>query len=277
MSIEDPSNTPVPELLWPVGTTGVDPTDEIEQVEYRDVDQDAFGLNRSISKVTRPLIWPYLPQTPSQVAVLVLPGGGFTRIVIDKEGHAVARWLRSAGIAAFVLKYRTVDRGHPASLEDVRRAIRTIRSRSGGSRIDPQRIGVIGFSAGGYLAIRTATEPDEGEPGAVDALERTSCRPDFFAAVYPAVPDEVDRYVTGETPPGFFVHTLDDGVPAAGSIKMHDLLQSHNVASELNLFAEGGHAYGLGIRGGEVAVWPDRFIDWLGRIGVLRQGSNPRI
>jgi acetyl esterase/lipase len=196
----------------------------------------------------KPSLTIYLP-TPAQATgtgIVVCPGGGYSGLALDHEGHQVARLLTSRGVAAFILKYRLGPRyHHPAMLNDVLQAIRTVRAASAQYSVKPDRLGVMGFSAGGHLASSAATLFDRGDASATGALARTSSRPDFAVLVYPviqmggdvthkgsqenllgpnAAPDLVaklstDRQVTKDTPPTFLFHTNeDDGVPAENSV-----------------------------------------------------------
>ncbi len=260
--------------LWPDGALEVGSEAVEETVKNRSYDQNAYGLNRSISQVTVPTVAFHLPseETATGAAVVICPGGGFRRIVIDKEGHDVARWLNQKGIAGIVLKYRTCEPGAAESLADVQRAVRLVRSRAEELRVKPDRIGVMGFSAGGYMAIRAATEILPGNPKAAGSLERVSSKPDFFAPIYPAVPKNIDQLITSNTPPAFLVYTHDDGVPRSGGVELYEALGRAGVRAELHIYAKGGHGYGLGIHGGAVAAWPEVFHNWLKTMGAVSSG-----
>ena len=137
-------------------------------------------------------------------------------------------------------------------------------------RIDPAKVGVLGFSAGGYLAIDAAVSDDDGPNGAPDLVDGASSRPNFFGAVYPAVPEGVEDHITEATPPGFLVHAGDDRLSADNSLGVCQAMRKVGVPAELHLYAAGGHAFGLGVRGGPVASWPGRFADWLRAMGILK-------
>jgi endo-1,4-beta-xylanase len=259
-----------PEPLWIEGVPGWEKVKDEESVAYRDVDLNDLGLNRAISHVSRPAAIPYLPprQRATGQAVVVLPGGGFTHLAIDKEGYDVALWLRSLGIAAIVVKYRTArdDRASAirAAEEDVRRAIRLVRSRAEEWQIDPDQIGVLGFSAGGYLVARAAAEWDAGQPDAADPVERTSCKPDFLGLLYPAIPEGAEDQVSAETGPAFIAQANDDFLdPAQHSLRYYAGLRRAEVPVEMHLYPEGGHGFGLGIHGGAAASWPEQYAAWL--------------
>lgn len=257
---------------------------QAEEVTNRDTDQDEFGLNRSISFVSNPNMTVYLPprtEAPT-AAVLVFPGGGYSRIVVDKEGHSVARFLISHGIAAIVVKYRTRPKGveikgenanHEvldAMLSDAQRAIRMVRHYARNWNVDPGRIGVMGFSAGGHLCARAAVSGEPAHPKASDPIDRASSRPDFAAPIYPAyisgfqVPDGAD------VPPVFIAFASNDGIiPPEDAFAFYSRLRELEVPAEMHLFTKGGHGFGLGVNGGAAASWPDIFINWMFDMGLL--------
>ncbi len=282
--------------LWPgvaPGTQGLPDTEKCTERSKTD------KPNRSIGGVVNPAIAIYLPADSKALtsAVVICPGGGYGGLAIDKEGHDVACWLNSQGVAGVVLKYRMprptlmkdMKTEKPWPLQDVQRAIRTIRSRSAELHIDANRVGVMGFSAGGHLASTAGTHFDLGDANAADPVERLSCRPDFMILAYPVIimgekaahsgsaknllganPDESvlrmysnEKQVTAQTPPAFLVHAKDDGVKVENSIRFQEACQKAGVPVELQLYEKGGHGYGLGVNGGEVAQWPDRLAEWL--------------
>ena len=257
---------PSAQALWPDTALPVPEGVPEESVANRSVEQNALGLNRSISHVSAPTLSIHMPEprpVTAAAAVVVCPGGAFRRVVIDKEGHDIARWLNSHGIVGVVLKYRTGPMGDAACLEDAQRAIRTLRANAAELGLDPRRIGIMGFSAGGHLALRAVLHPEAGNPEASDPVQRASSRPDFACMIYPAVPADMEERVNGASPPVFFVHSYDDGVPIEDSVRCFQAWKKAGVKAEAHFYATGGHAYGLGVRGGPVASWPDRFIDWL--------------
>lgn len=263
-------------LLWPQGAPGEDEPDA-EQVVNRDVDQNRHGLNRSYSNVTRPTMTTHLPPPEKRtgVAVVILPGGGFSRVVIDKEGHDVACRLNGLGVAAFVVKYRTGERDHPAAVQDVRRAIRVVRSRADSLGIAPGKIGLMGFSAGGYLAIQAALAPTDDHADAADPLVPISARPDFLGVIYPVVPEDPASAMTDDMPPAFLVHAGDDQLSPSNSVRFYSALLDRQIPAELHIYATGGHGFGLGVQGGAVATWPDRFRDWMITLGILDSEETP--
>ncbi|HEX8915735.1 MAG TPA: alpha/beta hydrolase [Humisphaera sp.] len=253
--------------------------------------------NRSFSNVRWPTVTVYLPEKAKATgaAVVICPGGGYGGLAIDKEGHDVARWLNSVGVAGVVLKYRlprpveTKD-ALPYPQADARRAIRLVRSKAGEWNVDPKKVGVMGFSAGGHLAATTATTWEDAKPDAADPLERFGTRPDFAVLVYPVVTFvdpkvahggskanligkdadakraeqfSAELQVTPKTPPTFLVHAKDDGVKIANSELFLAACQKAGVPAELYSIEKGGHGFGLGVSGGEPAKWPAKCAEWM--------------
>ena len=207
--------------------------------------------------------------------VVVCPGGGYTHLSMEKEGSDVAKWLNSLGISAFVLKYRLGANGyqHPAPMEDGQRAIRLVRANAEKWHVDPNRIGMMGFSAGGHLTSTVGTHFDSGHPDDADLVERASCRPDFLVLIYPVIsmtipqthsgskkallganpdPELVknlsnELQVTTETPPTFLVATnADTTVPAENSVQFYLALRKAKVPAELHIWEEGKHGFRIG-------------------------------
>lgn len=258
-------------LLWPNGAPG------------------ALG-DRPADK---PTISPYLSTVvkATGAAIIICPGGGYVRLA-DHEGAPVAEWLNSLGIYAFVLKSRLGSTGyrHPAMLQDVQRAIRYVRSRASEFGIDANRIGVLGFSAGGHLASSAGTHNDLGNASSDDVIERASSRPDLMVLIYPVItmgkfghggsrenllgkepsPELVDlmsneKQVTKDSAPTFLVHTENDGtVPVENSLMLADSLRKAGVGFELHIFEKGPkHGFGLGAGDPVVGVWPKLCERWL--------------
>jgi acetyl esterase/lipase len=248
----------------------------------------------------KPTLTVYLPprEKATGAAVVICPGGGYAGLAIDHEGHQVAQWLNSNGVAGFILKYRHhgTGYGHPAPLQDAQRAIRMVRSRAGEWNVLPDRIGIMGFSAGGHLASTAGTHFDKGNAEAADPVDRVGCRPDFMILVYPVIsftepfshagsrrnllgtqpaPELVEdlsneKQVTRETPPTFLLHTDEDkGVPAENSVYFYLALRRAKVPAEMHIYAKGPHGFGLGKKGEPVATWPDRCVDWMRGLGLL--------
>jgi acetyl esterase/lipase len=271
---------PLKSHLWPEG-----PPDraiihlEEEIITNRPTEQNEFGRNRSIDRVSVPdlTVYPAAEGTTSGAAVVIFPGGGFTHLAIDKEGHDVARWLNSLGITGIVVKYRTLT-DEPSSrveqmkaiVSDCKRAVRLVRFNAEKWGIDPSRIGVMGFSAGGYLAATVAAGYGLGSGGVDDPVSRGSCRPDFAGLIYPALPPDFESTVTKGAPPMFMVNACDDTTtPAENCLLMFQALRNVAVRAEMHLFDNGGHGFGLGVRGGAVAGWSELFAQWLTEIGIL--------
>lgn len=234
--------------------------------------------------VDRPQITVHLPpaQTATGTGVIVAPGGGYRILAADHEGLQVARWLNRRGIAAFVLRYRLGERYHSAvSLQDGLRAVRLVRHRAGEFGVAKNRVGMLGFSAGGHLAVAVGTNWDGGSDEAEDPVERESARPDFLAPVY-AVTNGIlrgrkaneytpaDTRVTAETPPTFLVHSHEDAiVPASQSTLFYDALLAAGVPAELHIYGFGEHGMGLGVGDEDFRHWPTLLHNWLRRSGLL--------
>ncbi len=230
-------------------------------------------VDRAVSNVHQPTLTVYLPPkvTANGAAVVIAPGGGFTHLAIDKEGYDVAKWLNRIGVAGFVLKYRLKNDSSYAvdtSLADELRALRIVRSRASEWGIDPNRVGMMGFSAGGTLAALAGTKYDTLPSGATDTIDRQSARPDFLVIGYGAIPADVT--VTAKTPPAFLVHADDDRLSAERSANFYAALKKAGVSAELHVFARGGHGFGIADSGLPVAKWPKLCEDWLESQGFLR-------
>jgi acetyl esterase/lipase len=240
-----------------------------------------------------PVITVFLPRTmaANTPAVVVCPGGGYRALASNHEGRQVASYLNSLGVAAFVLRYRLGPRyHHPIELGDAQRAIRQLRSHAGEWRIDPLRIGIIGFSAGGHLAMTASTRFDGGSPAAADPVDRVSSRPDFAILGYPVISmteewthkgsrtnllgDPFDaelarslsgeRAVTKETPPTFLFQTNEDAaVPAENAVHYYLALRRAGVPAEMHVFEKGPHGVGLANDDAALSAWPTLLANWL--------------
>jgi acetyl esterase/lipase len=236
-----------------------------------------------VSNVHRPSLTVYLPAAgrATGAGVLVIPGGRHRELWMDHEGHAVARWLRERGVAAFVLKYRLArEAGSTYSivdhaLPDTQRALRLIRSRGGEWRVTPDRVGVIGFSAGGELAALAATRYDDGVAGAADVVDRQSSRPAFQALIYPGRSGDIQP--TKESPPAFLACGYNDRPDISeGLAGVYLSFKKVGVQTELHIFSGVGHGFGLRARNqGPVAGWPQRFLEWLGEREFLAKPQSP--
>jgi acetyl esterase/lipase len=215
-------------------------------------------------------------------AMLVCPGGGYNVLAADLEGSEVAEWLNSIGVHAYVLHYRVPRRKeqpyHVAPLQDAQRALGLLRAGAKENGIDPARIGILGFSAGGNLSALAATNFDKRAYETVDDADKASCRPDFAVLVYPAylatkegtLAPEVR--VSKETPPCFFVHASDDkGVPPENSLAMYLALKKVSVAGEVHIYTTGGHGFGLRPSDHPISTWPARCEAWLRAQGFLKK------
>ena len=268
-------------LLWPTGAPGA----------------------RGNADGDKPSLTIYLPdqEKATGTAIVICPGGGYGHLAMDHEGHQVARWLNSFGVAGFICKYRHSRSGagyrHPIPLLDAQRAIRTVRSKARQWSVNPSRIGILGFSAGGHLTSTAGTHFDPGNPDAADPINRASCRPDFMVLVYPVVslnqpwthkgsrknllgsdPDPKlveslsnETQVTAQTPPAFLVHTWEDtAVPAENSIHFYLALRKAKVPAEMHVYLKGPHGFGLGREGFAASSWPTRCEAWMQAQGLLK-------
>ncbi len=236
-------------------------------------------------------------------AVIVCPGGGYGGLAFDYEGIDVGKWLNEHGIAGFVLKYRHrgTGYGHPTPLGDAQRAIRRVRASAEKYRVDPKRIGILGFSAGGHLASTAATHFDAGDSQAKDPIDRVSSRPDFAILCYPVItftdehthrgsrrnllgenadPKLVEHYsnerqVTAETPPTFLWHTDGDaGVVPENSVLFYLALRKAKVPAELHIYEQGRHGLGLAAGSPGAESWPDQCVVWMRGRGLLEKSAN---
>ncbi len=256
-------------LLWPHGALGA----------VGDEDAD------------RPSIRIYEADEPNGCGVLICPGGGYGGLAFDHEGHQIAKWFNTIGVTGVVLKYRLGRRyQHPAPLNDVQRAIRYVRTHAKELQVAPNRIGVMGFSAGGHLASTASTHFDDGDPDASDPIDRASSRPDFTVLGYPVIsfkepfthtgsrrnllgddPDPKlvaslsnETQVNEQTPPAFLFHTSEDkAVPPQNSLAYYAACIKHGVPAELHIYQNGPHGVGLGIADPVLFTWKERLADWL--------------
>jgi acetyl esterase/lipase len=276
----------------PLWTREIPNNKKTNEVEVRD-SSDAIR----VSNVQVPDITVYLPTKifATGQAVVICPGGGYVRLAYDKEGLDIAKWLNSKGIAAIVLKYRLPISsnnivGYKSPLLDVKRAMRIVRYYASNWNIEKNKIGVMGFSAGGHLASTLGTHFDYGNPNAIDEIDRMSSRPDFMILCYPVItftkpfmhrgsrdallgknPDSslVNLYsnelqIKEDTPPTFIVHADDDGtVPVENSLVFYEALRQKKIPAEIHIYPEGGHGFGLALGRGHLESWTDRCIDWL--------------
>ena len=241
-----------------------------EPEQERPLQGDGVQRITNVSRATL-TVFAVAKQGAPAPALIVCPGGAYNYVVHDKEGTEIAAWLNSAGIGALVLKYRVPD-NREGALQDLQRALSLARARASEWNIDPQRLGVIGFSAGGNLAAKASTRFDQRSYTAVDQVDRQSCRPDFVVLVYPAYLEVEGRIapdlnLKAKIPPTLIVSTEDDGRFVPGCKIYHAALDEAKVSNEFLLYANGGHGYGLR-SDKDVRVWPQAALAWLHKIGV---------
>jgi acetyl esterase/lipase len=248
----------------------------------------------------RPELLVFLPEKSKSLgaAVVICPGGGYGTLAMNHEGFDIADWLNSLGAAGMILKYRHGGGGyqHPAPLWDAQRAIRTVRDHAGKWNVQPDRVGILGFSAGGHLASTAATHFDPPDAAAKDPVDRQGCRPDFAVLCYAVIslntpyahsgsarnllgpnPDPKvlaslsnETQVTAKTPPTFLWHTAEDAaVPVENSLLFYQAMRKAGVPGELHVFEKGRHGLGLARGSGTAAAWPDRCADWLRSRGLV--------
>lgn len=273
--------------LWPEGVPDAIPN---AATEY---EQEERIFNVQVPTLTR---YSPAPGKANGTAVIVCPGGAYARLAFNKEGVKTALWLNSIGVEVFILKYRLKEYGHPAPLRDVLRSVRLVRSRAAKFGVNPTRIGVMGFSAGGHLASSAATLFDhpDGRTGAT--LDAVSARPDFAALIYPVILMEgpfihagsrenligktpsaeriallsTDRQITAATPPVFLVHTQEDAtVPIENSLIFLAALRKAGVSAEAHFWEKGPHGFGLRDDLGPASGWPKRCEEWMRSHGWL--------
>lgn len=246
----------------------------------------------------RPSITVYLPEADKATgaAMVICPGGGYGDLMMSYEGHDIARWLNAHGVTGIVLKYRVSPYRHPIEMNDGKRAMRLVRCNAREWGIDPDRIGMMGFSAGGHLASTVATHFDPGDPKAADPIDRVDCRPDFLVLVYPVIsmgpkghagsrdnllgssptPELVEwlsseKHVTAQTPPTFLAHAkTDTGVSVENSALFHAAMKAHGVPCEFLELPTGEHGLGCG-KGNEWTAWQDACLHWLRAQGVAAE------
>ena len=286
--------------LWPGEAPGLlDPT-LTERVTERS--RDSAFRDRSLDRIRAPRIAAFFPKRPTGAAMLVMPGGGYARVVVDKEGYEIGPWLASHGIAAFVLVYRLPgdgwrDRANVA-LADAQRAMRLIRTNAARWRVDPLRVGAMGFSAGGHVCADLAVRHGRRVYEAVDAADRQDARPTLASPIYPVIsmdpaiahagsreqllgPDTTesfmlehspDRQVDAQTPPCFLVHAEDDPtVDVANTLAFRAALKAAKRPVETHLFEKGGHGFGYGRRtqGLPAGAWADLWLAWARNQGFV--------
>jgi acetyl esterase/lipase len=274
---------PIP--LWPKGA----PDEKGEVGQEHDTtkpDGDLVAGQRVIrlGNVSRPTITLYRPpkEKDAGAVVVVCPGGGYSILAMDLEGTEVCEWLNSIGVTGVLLKYRVPTRPgddkHILPLQDAQRALGLVRFHAKQWNLDPNRIGVLGFSAGGHLTAYLSTHFDKRAYEPVDDADQVSCRPDFSMPIYPAylvLKDQDDKLapelnVTANTPPTFLVQAEDDGIGVENSLIYYLALKQAKVPAEMHLYAAGGHGYGLRPSAKTVTTWPQRAQEWMRSLGLLK-------
>lgn len=290
-----PPGLPQPEEtidLWPDGAPGMPATPLQETVNERSNDPQL--TDRAVYGILRPRLAVFRPTLPNGAAVLIMPGGGYRWVVVDKEGYELGRWLAARGFTVFVLFYRLPGEGWAAgpnvALSDAQRAMRLIRSRYAGFGIDPERVAAMGFSAGGHLCADLATRYAVTTYDAVDKADTLSARPVVAAPIYPVISmsrplahagsrelligADADAAterahspqfnVPANAPPCFLLHAEDDGVVDVGNtLEFRAALKAKSIPVETHLFTHGGHGFGLRRAVGKpVAAWPELFVGW---------------
>jgi acetyl esterase/lipase len=269
--------------LWPGAAPGApaNPPAEVDTTTAKDNLIAGRPLVR-LGNVSRPTLTVYAPKANNTgAAIVVFPGGGYHILAIDLEGTEVCDWLNSSGITCILVKYRVPDTGpypkSPSALQDAQRALGMVRQHAVEWHIDPNRIGVLGFSAGAHLAAALSTHFDKRLYDSIDAADQLSCRPDFAVIVYPgylALADKnfaanSDINPTANTPPSFIVQAEDDPVHVENSTVYFLQLKNAKVPAELHLYAQGGHGYGLRRTDLPVTTWPQTVEVWLHTIKML--------
>jgi len=298
----DPAATEIP--LWPGSAPGSQGLALKESITERSSDPQLH--DRFVAGVLRPRLLLFRASKPNGTGVILAPGGSYVRAVLDKEGFETARWLAARGVSAFVLVYRLPSEGHTeralVPLQDAQRAVRLVRGRARDFGLDPQRIGFLGFSAGGHVAASVATRFDAQVYVAVDGLDAGSARPDFSVLLYPVISMDpsiahggsrdallgkapsaaglasasLENAVTAATPPTLLILTGDDTVVVPdNSLRYYSALQRRGVPAELHIFARGKHGFGIrGAQGWPVGNWPEVAWAWLAAAGFLPASAH---
>jgi len=280
MSQEAVAGSPPEEPLWPGGIRNNPIVHKLpEKITYRD--KNIRDISYRVTYVSEPTImfFPAPKESATGAAVVILPGGGYQYIAIEADGRTVARKLNSLGISAAVVKYRTMpldpngnvdasdnawQKKWPAILADARQAMRVVRSRAAELGADPNKVGVMGFSAGGHLAAALVLDSEAAPDEPDDPLKRVSCRPDFTALIYSAFGDEMFGRVRAGLGPCFIGIAANDKLcPPEESARFFAALQKAGVPSELHIWQSGGHGFNIGKTKGTESTWPEVFAVWL--------------
>lgn len=290
--------------LWPGKAPGSEQVTIVEEVVQRS--RDPKVPDRFVHRITRPTLTVFVPKRPVGTSLLIVPGGSYIREVFDKEGFEIATWFAARGVTAFVLKHRLPAEGHvrgsDVPLQDAQRALRLIRSKGAEWKLDPQRIGVFGASAGGHVAASLSTRFDATVYAPVDAIDRLSARPDFSLLLYPVISMQpliahagsrqallgtnpssgqvarhsLELHVTAATPPTIIILADDErSVPPAHGLGYYQALHRMGVSAELHIYAAGGHGFALrSASTAPVARWPYTAWAWLSGRGMVSPGRS---
>ncbi len=283
--IKSPPTEPI--LLWPGAAPGdmVNMGEIGEEKDMTKPSEDPTGKYIiRLGNVSKPAIQVFKPpkEKDTGAAVVVCPGGGYTILAMDLEGTEVCKWLNSIGVTSVLLKYRVPARKdrprYAAPLQDAQRALGMVRHNAKDWGIDPNRIGILGFSAGGHLSAAVSTNYEARAYPAVDEADKESCRPDFTILIYPAYLTEPngslqlspELKVNAKTPPAFIAMTQDDPVHVENAYVYALALKNAKVPSEVHTYPKGGHGYGLRPSENEATHWPERAAEWLSKQGWLK-------
>jgi acetyl esterase/lipase len=271
--------------LWPDKPPGDD-----SPIEEEKATRNSEGTITRLTNISRPTMTVCRPESDKAngLAIVVCPGGGYNMLAWDHEGEQVARWLNDIGVTAVLLKYRVprrpgTPRGEPPkqALMDAQRAVSLTRSHASDWGIDPKRIGILGFSAGGHLASWTSTNDDRRAYDAIDDADKTSCRPDFAVVIYPGGVVKRGEHtlapeirVDADTPPMFLAMSDDDPVNSINAVLLYLALKEAKVPAELHIYATGGHGYGMRKTDHPSSSWPKRCEEWLAERKLLEPSGQ---
>jgi acetyl esterase/lipase len=278
-----------PEVLdvWPGKPPGESKPIGEEKIVLQKHGEKTIQILHNVSKPTLTVFRPDKDKDTG-AAVVICPGGAYSILAWDLEGEEVAAWLNSIGVTGIVLKYRVPRRPDQAKdkpplgpLQDAQRALSLVRSKAREWHLDPKRIGILGFSAGGHLAASASTNFDKRAYEARDDIDKINCKPDFTILVYPAyllTKDEKELApeirVRKGCPPTFFAHANDDPIKPDNSARMYLALKHAGVPAELHIYSSGGHGFGLRPTDKPCSTWPKRCAEWLGTQGILKTQSE---
>jgi acetyl esterase/lipase len=268
--------------LWPPGSPELRPLAGYDQPEKGVTDPSRPDYIQSLTNVHNPSIEVHLapPDKATGLAIVVSPGGGNTKLMVGLEGTDIAAWLNGLGISAFIERYRLRPYGSGTdALADTQRSIRLVRANAKEWNIDPKRVGIMGFSAGGEQAARVAMNYDAGDANSADPVARQGCRPDFVALIYAGWAKPFDlSHIPKDAPPAFCtVAGVDDYFHSSETMDFTNAWLNAKIPVELHVYAHGGHGNGIKPRNGiPFGTWPDRFVDWAKDSGLMKPtAANP--